>query len=539
MVGVARDLKYARLSEAPRPYVYYPLLQSYVPTFAIHSRASRDLAYRGEAGPRTVTGDRSHDPDRPLARRWRDQTRVALSAYELAAGALSMFGIMTIVLAAIGIYGLVAYTVQQSTQEIGIRMAVGARRGDVVWTFLRRGTVLAAAGACIGLIAAAILSRALGTVLYGVSARDLMSFGGGTAVVMLIALVASIVPAWRASRIDPLDDAASPVTRLFRFGQPSPTREQVRPTNPQAWPVFGPFAVRSRHGTCLCHAHGIVRPRSDLRASAACKRQPAFAITAVLTIALGIGATSAIFSVVNAVLLRPLPYNDAARLGTIWSDLRASATSWTSRCRRATSSISASDTTLFDGFARRHIVPSDDRRRRPGRCRTGHRRRASPPTCSRCSVIACTSAATSSRKTARRSRGATAGRQRCRRRARSRPPPLPNIAILSYEFWQRRYGGDESIVGKTIEFGNGRADIVGVLAPGFELLFPPGTNVDPRPDILIASRVNFETGSRNNVSLRVDRASSSPACRSSRRSRSSIACRPICAAASRSSRPRT
>ena len=83
------------------------------------------------------------------------------------------------------------------------------------------------------------------------------------------------------------------------------------------------------------------------------------------------------------------------------------------------------------------------------------------------------------------------------------PPPLPNIAILSYEFWQRRYGGDESIVGKSIEFGNGRADIVGVLAPRFELLFPPGTNVDPRPDIIVANRVNYETGSRNNVFLRV------------------------------------
>ena len=83
------------------------------------------------------------------------------------------------------------------------------------------------------------------------------------------------------------------------------------------------------------------------------------------------------------------------------------------------------------------------------------------------------------------------------------PPPLPNIAILSYEFWQRRYGGDESIVGKSIEFGNGRADIVGVLAPGFELLFPPGTNVDPHPDIIVANRVNYETGSRNNVFLRV------------------------------------
>ena len=89
-----------------------------------------------------------------------EQTRVALSVYELAAGALTMFGVMTIVLAAIGIYGLVAYTVQQSTQEIGIRMAVGARRVDVVWTFLRRGTLLAAIGAAIGLVVAVALSGA-------------------------------------------------------------------------------------------------------------------------------------------------------------------------------------------------------------------------------------------------------------------------------------------------------------------------------------------------------------------------------------------
>jgi predicted permease len=81
--------------------------------------------------------------------------------------------------------------------------------------------------------------------------------------------------------------------------------------------------------------------------------------------------------------------------------------------------------------------------------------------------------------------------------------PLPQIAIISHELWQRRYGGDPAIAGKMIEFGNGRAQIVGVLAPGFEVLFPPGTNVDPRPQILVATRVNFETGSRNNVSLRV------------------------------------
>ena len=87
---------------------------------------------------------------------------MALAIYQMAAGALTMFGVMTILLAALGIYGLVAYTVQQSTQEIGIRMAVGAGRGSsVVWTFLRRGTMLAAIGAGIGLVAATALSGAI------------------------------------------------------------------------------------------------------------------------------------------------------------------------------------------------------------------------------------------------------------------------------------------------------------------------------------------------------------------------------------------
>jgi putative ABC transport system permease protein len=230
------------------------------------------------------------------------------------------------------------------------------------------------------------------------------------------------------------------------------------------------------------------------------KRQPAFTITAVLTIALGIGATSAIFSVVNAVLLRPLPYNDARQLGTIWSDLR----------NRNVEDFPLppgdffdlrNDTTQFDGFAAitsfRPTIGGDgqgDAEQVSGAAVTtnlltliGHRihvgrnfveEDGTPQT------------------------GAPQG-DGLPPPGFVPPPPLPNIAILSYEFWQRRYGGNESIVGKSIEFGNGRADIVGVMAPSFELLFPPGTNVDPRPDILIASRVNYETGSRNNVSLRV------------------------------------
>ena len=230
------------------------------------------------------------------------------------------------------------------------------------------------------------------------------------------------------------------------------------------------------------------------------KRQPAFAITAVLTIALGIGATSAIFSVVHAVLLRPLPYSDAARLGTIWSDLR----------NRNVKDFPLppgdffdlrNDTTQFDSFAAitsfRPTIGGDgggDSEQVSGGAVTtnfftllGHRihlgrnfvdedgtPQAGPPQGDGLPPPGFVP-----------------------------PPPLPNIAIISYEFWQRRYGSHEAIVGKSIEFVNGRAEIIGVLTPNFELLFPPGTQVDPRPDILIASRANYETGSRNNVSLRV------------------------------------
>jgi len=203
VIGVVRDLKYSRLSEAPRPFVYYPLLQSYAPAITIHARTARDLTYAIRRVREQVL---AIDPTIPIVRAitLTEQTLVSLSVYELAAGALTMFGMMTIVLAAIGIYGLVAYTVKQSTHEIGIRMAIGANRANVVWDFLWRGASLAAAGAAIGLVLASAAGGAIGSLLYGVGARDMISFAGGTAVVMTIAILASLVPAWRAAKIDPL-----------------------------------------------------------------------------------------------------------------------------------------------------------------------------------------------------------------------------------------------------------------------------------------------------------------------------------------------
>ena len=204
IVGVVGDLKYSRLTEEPRPYVYWPLMQSYSSQVTIHARSRTTDA--AAALRRTRDRVRNLDPLLPIARSLTlaEQSRQALSVYQMAAGALTVFGTMTIVLAAIGIYGLVAYTVKQSTHEIAIRMAVGASRGDVAWTFVKRGLSLAGAGAAIGLVVAAGLSGSIRSLLFGVSGHDAVAFGLATGMVVAIALAASLLPAWTASRTDPL-----------------------------------------------------------------------------------------------------------------------------------------------------------------------------------------------------------------------------------------------------------------------------------------------------------------------------------------------
>ena len=102
---------------------------------------------------------------------------------------------------------------------------------------------------------------------------------------------------------------------------------------------------------------------------------------------------------------------------------------------------------------------------------------------------------------------AAAAAARDSRRRRGAPPRLPAIAIISHAFWMRRYGGDPEVIGKDVDLGGGRAQIVGVLAPDFEMLFPPRANVERVPDMWTAARINFETANRNNVAFRGDRPS--------------------------------
>ena len=117
---------------------------------------------------------------------------------------LFVFGVAGMALAAMGTYGLVSYIVKQSTHEIGIRMALGASSPSVVREFLARGLRLGAIGSAVGIVAALGLTQLLGSALFGVSATDVTSFGRALAVVLVTVLMATLVPAWRASRTDPL-----------------------------------------------------------------------------------------------------------------------------------------------------------------------------------------------------------------------------------------------------------------------------------------------------------------------------------------------
>jgi predicted permease len=203
VVGVAADLKYSRIDEAPRPYLYLPFLQSYRSSMVLHTRGrgSEDDAVQGA---RALVA--ALDGDLPIleARTLTQATRGALILLDLAATVLFVFGLAGMALAALGTYGLVSYVVTQSTREIGIRMVLGASTLSVVGGFVARGLRLGAIGAVLGTLAALALTGLLGHVLFGVSAHDPLSFARALGVVFGGVILATLVPAWRAARTNPL-----------------------------------------------------------------------------------------------------------------------------------------------------------------------------------------------------------------------------------------------------------------------------------------------------------------------------------------------
>jgi predicted permease len=211
VIGVAADVKYSRINESPRPYLYLPFLQSYRSSMILHTRGlSTALAAGAPSVDQLVDRARAHvaalDGDLPIlyARPLAEGISGALILFNLTATMLFVFGVAGMALAAMGTYGLVSYTVKQSTHEIGIRMALGATGRSIVQRFLARGLRLGAIGAALGIVAALGVTRLLGSLLFGVSATDGVSFARALAIVLAGVAVASLVPAWRAARTNPL-----------------------------------------------------------------------------------------------------------------------------------------------------------------------------------------------------------------------------------------------------------------------------------------------------------------------------------------------
>lgn len=201
VVGVARDHKVRSVGEAPQPYMHL------IPTRSQDiSLAVRTSAPAAGALPMLRQALWAMEPDIIFTEDVAATEVVATTMAPTRIGALLMaaFGGLALLLAAVGLYGVVAYAVSLRTREVGIRMAVGAERGQVLWMILRQGGRLALVGVALGALLAAGVGRLLGSLLYGVSGFDPVAYGAAAAVLMAVATMANLVPAVGASRIDPL-----------------------------------------------------------------------------------------------------------------------------------------------------------------------------------------------------------------------------------------------------------------------------------------------------------------------------------------------
>jgi len=202
IVGVAKTTKYTTIGETPQAAAYFPMRQSRNDAMVLYLRADGDPMAALSAAQREI---RQIDADVPIQnpQRVSDVIDQALWAVKLAAGLLGFFGVLALALACVGLYGVMAYSVGQRTQEIGLRMALGAAPAGVLWLVMRQGLTLVGVGVTLGVGGAFAVSRLIQSLLYG-SANDILSFAGASMALILVASLASLLPARRASHVDPL-----------------------------------------------------------------------------------------------------------------------------------------------------------------------------------------------------------------------------------------------------------------------------------------------------------------------------------------------
>jgi macrolide transport system ATP-binding/permease protein len=203
IVGVAKNANYRTKLEQPTPFFYVPVRQNFFVQNGFLIRTDQSAAAMMNALAREI---HALDPNlAPLdAISLQEQVDGMSYTQRLAAALLAIFGGMALFLAAIGLYGVMSYSVSQSTRELGVRMALGARASDVLRLVISRGLRLTTAGIVIGAAAALMLTRLMSNLLYKVSPRDPVAFGSALIVLTAVALIACFLPARRATRIDPV-----------------------------------------------------------------------------------------------------------------------------------------------------------------------------------------------------------------------------------------------------------------------------------------------------------------------------------------------
>ena len=203
VVGIARNSVVNAIGEVPPPLVYLPLTQDYAPaaTLQVQTAGKPESVIAGVRGQ-----IQSLEPNLAITnvQTIGEIIDQGLWAPEMGAALLALFGGLALVLAAVGVYGVLAYSVTQQTREIGIRMAMGAERSDVLGLVVGQGLKLTGAGLVAGILVALALTRKLSSLLFGVSAYDPLTYASVILVLVFVALLACYIPAQRATRVDPL-----------------------------------------------------------------------------------------------------------------------------------------------------------------------------------------------------------------------------------------------------------------------------------------------------------------------------------------------
>jgi predicted permease len=203
VVGVAANSKVNTLNEAPTPFIYLPLYQVYRPSMIVTARVAGDPLRYASSMKKAIQG---MNGDLVVYDITTLETRQRLASFvqRLAGSFVGAFGLLALVLAAVGIYGVTSYTTRQRTHEIGIRMALGAARSDILKLVLGQGFRLTMIGVGLGLLMSFGLTRFLSSQLLGVTSTDALTFLSVACLLCAVALVACYIPARRATRVDPI-----------------------------------------------------------------------------------------------------------------------------------------------------------------------------------------------------------------------------------------------------------------------------------------------------------------------------------------------